>query len=118
VLLYYYLAMDTSLEGLTLHVRDVERSRQFYERIPGTELLHHRPGQFALFQVGDALLGLLRLKGPGFHLEIATSDLDGMHRSLLAAGIQPDGPPRQRSWGERTLMVADPDGYQLEFEER
>jgi uncharacterized glyoxalase superfamily protein PhnB len=41
-----------------------------------------------------------------------------MHRSLLAAGIQPDGPPRQRSWGERTLMVADPDGYQLEFEER
>ncbi len=110
--------MDASLEGLTLHVRDVELSRQFYERIPGTKLLHHRPGQFALFQVGGALLGLLRLKGPGFHVEIATSDLDGMHQRLLAAGIEPAGPPQQRPWGERTLMVADPDGYQLEFEER
>jgi catechol 2,3-dioxygenase-like lactoylglutathione lyase family enzyme len=110
--------MDASLNGLTLHVSDVERSRQFYERIPGAELLHHRPGQFALFQVGHSLLGLLRLKAPGFHVEIATADLDGMHRHLLAAGIEPQGEPRQRPWGERTMMVADPDGYLLEFEER
>src|SRR5262245_56416443 len=110
--------MNVSLEGLTLHVRDLERSRAFYERIPGVELLHHRPGQFALFRIGEKLLGLLRLGGPGFHVEIATPDLDALHRQLVAAGIHPTGPPRRRPWGERTLLVDDPDGYRLEFEER
>src|SRR5438105_4186550 len=49
----------TVLRGLTLHVEDVERSRQYYERIPGAVLELHRPREFALLRIGDAQLGLL-----------------------------------------------------------
>ena len=104
------------LEGLRLHVADVEVSREFYARLPGFELQHHRPGQFALFRVGDSLLGLLGVGSRGFHIEVATSDLDGLYGRLLSAHVRVKGPPRQRPWGERTVTVVDPDGNQLEFQ--
>jgi catechol 2,3-dioxygenase-like lactoylglutathione lyase family enzyme len=106
-----------ALEGITLHVRDLEVSRVFYERLLGVPAIGHRPGEFALFQVGDALLGLLGLAAPGFHLEIGTPDLDGLYERLKASGIKTLGPPRQRPWGERTFNVRDPDGYSLEFQD-
>jgi catechol 2,3-dioxygenase-like lactoylglutathione lyase family enzyme len=108
---------DVELEGLTLHVRDVERSRDFYERIPGAALVAHRPGEFALFRFGDALLGLLGLGAPGFHIELAAPDLDALYAQVQASGMKPSGPPRQRPWGERTFTVLDPDGNHLEFQD-
>jgi catechol 2,3-dioxygenase-like lactoylglutathione lyase family enzyme len=107
----------TSLEGLTLHVKDVEHSRAFYERIPGVVLAAHRPGEFALFEIGGGLLGLLQLPKGGFHIEIGASDLDGIHERLVQAGIRPAGPPRDRPWGERTFNLIDPDGNVLEFQD-
>jgi len=117
--------MDASLEGLTLHVADVERSRDFYLRIPGAVLIDHRPGDFALLQIGGARLGLLTTRylrggGPGFHMEISTSSdaVDALYEQVRAAGIEPDGPPADRSWGERTLHVTAPDGNLIEFDSR
>lgn len=108
--------LEVAFQGLTLHVRDVERSREFYERIPGVELQHRRPGQFALFRMGDTLLGLLQLGPPGFHIELVTADLDDLYADLCERGLEPKGPPRDRSWGERTFMLSDPDGNQIEFQ--
>ncbi|HZO87507.1 MAG TPA: VOC family protein [Chthonomonadaceae bacterium] len=104
-----------SLDGLTLHVQDVERSVQFYSRIPGAVLVHHRPGQFALFQFGKGCLGLLQVGG-GFHAELETADLDAMYAQLRAAGIEPESPPAKRPWGETDFLVKDPDGNLLEFQ--
>jgi catechol 2,3-dioxygenase-like lactoylglutathione lyase family enzyme len=108
--------MRVSLEGLTLHVQDVERSCEFYARIPGSVLAQHRPGEFALFRIGKGQLGLLRARTPGFHLEIATADLDEAYAQMHQRGVEPSGPPKDRSWGERTFMVVDPDGNHLEFQ--
>jgi catechol 2,3-dioxygenase-like lactoylglutathione lyase family enzyme len=111
------MPVHASLGGLTLHVRDLERSRDFYRAIPGFKPAAHRPGQFALFEVGGGLLGLLQLPKPGFHIEIDVSDLDQMHQRLAAAGLQPSSEPRVRPWGERTFNLVDPDGYVLELQE-
>jgi catechol 2,3-dioxygenase-like lactoylglutathione lyase family enzyme len=110
------VAGRVSLEGLTLHVQDVERSRDFYLRISGVTLEHHRPGQFVLLRIGDRWLGLLGGRAPGFHIEIATSDLDDLYVRLRRAGVEPTGPPQERSWGERTFVVVDPDGNLIEFQ--
>ena len=109
-------SLNVSFEGLTLHVEDVERSRDFYLRIPGVVLEDHRPGQFALLRIGETLLGLLRLGRPGFHLELTTADLDGLHAHLLQVGLEPEGPPQAQKWGERTFLVLDPDGNAIEFQ--
>ena len=107
----------TTFQGLTLHVGDVERSREFYQRIPGAVLMGHRPGRFALFGFGGALLGLLQMTKGGFHIEIGASDLDAVHERLLKAGVTPTSAPRNRTWGERTFNVVDPDGNVLEFQD-
>jgi catechol 2,3-dioxygenase-like lactoylglutathione lyase family enzyme len=111
------LPAPVGLEGLTLHVRDVEVSRAFYEQLPGAELVGHRPAEFALFRIGDFLLGLLGVAAPGFHLEVATDDLDGLHAHFKSLGVKTSGPPRVRPWGERTFNVRDPDGNSLEFQD-
>jgi catechol 2,3-dioxygenase-like lactoylglutathione lyase family enzyme len=113
------------LDGLTLQVTDVERSRAFYQQIPGAELLdrinfglvaeHHRLGEFALLRIGQARRGILGFGAPGFHLEISASDVDHLHTILTQTGMTPTGPPEDRPWGERTFNVIDPDGNHIEF---
>lgn len=106
---------EISLDGVTLHVADVERSLAFYERIPGAKLVNHRPGEFALFQIGQGRLGLLQL-GTGFHVELSTDNVDEVYAQLHARGIQSDGAPADRPWGERTFTLRDPDGNTIEFD--
>lgn len=108
--------MRASLEGLTFHVLDLERSCEFYARLPGAVLVAHRPGVFALFRIGKAHLGLLQSKTTGLHLEVSTPDLDKFYDRLVAAGVEPVGAPRERPWGERTFNVRDPDGNLIEFQ--
>lgn len=117
--------MQTKLTGLTLHVDDVERSREFYLRIPGAVLVQHRPGEFALLRIGEEKLGLLAARAlpegsPGFHMEISSTlaGVDALYEQVRAAGIEPEGPPANRWWGERTFHVSDPDGNRIEFDSR
>jgi lactoylglutathione lyase len=117
--------MQTSLEGLTLHVASVERSRDFYLAIPGAQLLHERGDEFALLQIGRMKLGLLNRRvlregGPGFHMEVSTAatGVDDLYEQVRANGITPTGPPRDRAWGERTFHATDPDGNLVEFDSR
>ena len=93
--------MKTSLTGLTLHVADVERSRDFYTRLPGAVLVHHRPGDFALFELGDGHLGLLSARflpkgAPAFHMEVSSTleDIDALHDQVLAAAWSRTGHPQ------------------------
>jgi lactoylglutathione lyase len=110
--------MELSLEGLTLHVDDVERSLEFYRRMPGAEVLFQRGREFALLRIGRARLGLLGFNAPGFHIEISTADLDHLYRFLSTVGIEPSDPPTVQHWGERTFHVIDPDGNRIEFDTR
>ncbi len=107
--------MKVWLDGITLQVEDVERSLNFYRRIPGTVLERHRLGEFALLRIGQARLGLLAFGAPSFNLEISADDVDQLHLQLRDAGMNPAGPPKDRHWGERTFDVIDPDGNRIEF---
>ena len=55
---------------------------------------------------------------PAFHMEVSSTleDVDALHDQVLAAGLEPDGPPANRSWGERTFHLSDPDGNRIEFD--
>lgn len=106
--------MSLSLVGLTLHVSDVERSLQFYKRLPNTSLLFHMPGKFALLRVGSGRLGLLQDQKRPFHVEIDCQDLDATYALLKESGFQTEG-PTMRAWGDRDVLVVDPDGNLVEF---
>src|SRR6266566_2192821 len=104
-----------SLEGLSLHVADVERSIEFYSRIPGAELDLHRPGEFARFRIGSGSLHLVQVPVQNrFHIEFDTEDLLMLHQQLQDAGFAPK-PVKHHPWGKTDFRLADPDGYTLEF---
>jgi catechol 2,3-dioxygenase-like lactoylglutathione lyase family enzyme len=105
------------LEGLTLHVADLQRSVEFYSRIPGAEKVMQFGTKFAMFKFGDGRLGLIQAEKPGFHIELGTEKhLDEMYEKVLAAGFQPESPPTDRPWGRRDFILLDPDGNMLEFD--
>jgi len=114
--------VTTSLGGVTLHVKDIQKSLDFYSRLPGAMVVMPVQGdgshKFAMVQIGKGRIGLLsgvpQLK---FHLELDASDLDEMYKTLKSLGFEPEGPPRMRPWGERDFRVFDPDGYMVEFDQ-
>lgn len=108
--------MEHSLEGLTLHVADIERSVEFYSRIPGASVAFHIPECFAMYRFGQGHIGLLKAD-PGFHIEIESTDLQASYNAQRVAGIEPEDPPAKRPWGETDFMVVDPDGNRIEFGE-
>ena len=105
-----------SLEGLTLHVADLERSLAFYHRLPGAAVEFHQPGLFAMVRIGRGRLRLLQRAAGQFHVELEVDDLDGFYEEVRRSGIEPKGPPVRHPWGERDFQVIDPDGFALEFE--
>lgn len=105
------------LEGLTLHVSDLEKSVEFYSRIPGSQKMMHFAGKFAMFRFGEGRLGLIQAEKLGFHVELDTGKrLDEMYAQVLEAGFTPEEPPTDRPWGRRDFHLLDPDGNLLEFD--
>ncbi len=112
------MSQKLSFEGVTMRVEDVDRSVEFYMKLPGAEIITHRKGVFALIRIGAGRLGLQQTpSAPLFHLEFETpGDLDALAQQFRAAGMDYVKKPAQKSWGEVDFTVRDPDGNLLEFD--
>ena len=110
--------VSTSLEGISLLVADVEKSVDFYSKLPGAQMIMHRTGQFAKFKIGEGHVQVVGIppEEKSFHIEMDAPDLQGLYEHLKAAGIEPDGPPTKRFFGRTNFRVHDPDGNIIEFD--
>jgi catechol 2,3-dioxygenase-like lactoylglutathione lyase family enzyme len=110
--------MKTSLEGVSLHVADVEKSIAFYSKLPDAQLIMHRAGEFAKFKIGDGHIQVVAIpqSEKSFHIELNAPDLQALYDDLKRAGIEPDEPPTKRFFGRTNFRVHDPDGNVLEFD--
>lgn len=113
--------------GLVLWVADATLSVKFYKKL-GFEVIEQtdRHAQVRLheFEVtlvtmrdeeefnGDSLAGQ---KGKGMYIYIHCDDVGLLHSHLQQIGISPRSQPRDWEWGNRELVVSDPDGYKLCF---
>ncbi len=119
------------MEGLTLAVKDVKRSIEFYGKTLGLSVEMNSAPDFAMIRVGGeggGTIGLLaarhaNLKGvksatraqhASIHVELSTDDLDGLYRRLTAKGVHFHEPPHDEAW-ERSMQTYDPDGYTVEI---
>ena len=103
-----------SLEGVTFQVSDVDKALEFYRRIPGTHVVYHRRGEYAILAIGKGQLGLVSRPVPT-HVEIDASDPDTLYAQLKQAGLPVNEPPEAKGWGDYTFVMYDPDGNCLEF---
>ncbi len=94
---------QVSLEGLTLHVTDLERSLAFYNRLPGAVVEFHKPGLFAMVRIGRGRLGLLQRAAGRFHIELEVDDLDGFYDEAAPGRDRAQGAARPASLGRARL---------------
>jgi len=108
-----------TLSAVTLATTDMEKNDHFYESI-----------RFRLKSGGaDSAFTSFFLDRSSFNLAATTqgpvtwwgrvifyvSDVDVSYRNALAAGLLPQFPPRDGSWGERYFHIIDPSGHELSF---
>jgi glyoxylase I family protein len=122
---------------LTLNVSDLERSRRFYEALPGFTIDQDFPGEKLRFRIGEAAARLvLRPPLPGTpngdrfserrigldHIAIGVSSrekLEAILTVLRDIGAETDGIHLDRAGEASLLTFRDPDNIQWEFfEER
>jgi len=109
------------ISAVTLAVRDMARSVEFYEKL-GFELFYGGPRSgFSSFKSREAVLNLAAQDGrsPQWwgRIIFRVADADACYESLKSAGLSPEAPPRDAPWGERFFHLRDPDGHELSFAE-
>jgi catechol 2,3-dioxygenase-like lactoylglutathione lyase family enzyme len=109
-----------SISALTLATHDMARSVRFYEAL-GFVLRYGGPSaSFTSFSAGNACLnvtteGSEREWSWWGRVIFYVADVDALHRQAVAAGLQPQAPPHDATWGERYFHLSDPDGHELSF---
>ena len=111
-------------------VADLDASVRFYEGVLGQRLTK-RGGHWAQFDCGSLTLGLYERAAMAVALAVPESalgvapgaaelafeveDCDAAFTAAVAAGARPFKEPQDRSWGERTGYILDPDGAFVEL---
>jgi catechol 2,3-dioxygenase-like lactoylglutathione lyase family enzyme len=119
------------MEGISLAVKDIRRSLEFYEKKLGLTLEVDALPHFAMIRVGGSrggTIGLLSTKQPDaaaartmtakqratIQVELSTDNVDALYKKLKAKGVVFHRPPHDEPW-ERSMQAFDPDGYTVEF---
>jgi lactoylglutathione lyase len=109
-----------------LYVEDLERSVEFYRDVIGLPYKFTDAGyaefgtdgtRFALYERRRAewLTGQAVTPGPAAEIVLVVEDVDACADRLAARGVTVLSGPADRPWGHRTVHVADPDGFVVEF---
>jgi uncharacterized glyoxalase superfamily protein PhnB len=115
--------MIEGIGAITLATHDMARAANFYRMI-GFDLTYGgEDAAFTSFRAGTGHLNLIaqppeRRWSWWGRVIFFVSDVDGLHRRVIAAGYRPDTAPRDAEWGERFFHITDPDGHELSFAHR
>lgn len=113
-------ALIRSISAVTLATHDMARAVRFYGALGFPLRYGGASASFSSFSAGN---GCLNITTEGserdwswwgriiFHV----ADVDLLYDRALAAGLQPQAPPRDATWGERYFHITDPDGHELSF---
>ncbi len=112
-----------NISAVTLAVKDMAEAVDFYQAKMGLVVRYGGPtASFTSFEVGQSYLNLILATEGGWswwgRLILHVDDVDAIYNRLTSAGLSPDAPPKDASWGERYFHISDPDGHELSFAKR
>jgi lactoylglutathione lyase len=114
------------LGHVILYVTDLATSVSFYRDIVGLDHRFTEAG-YAEFGTGETRFAIYEQRraewltghpvrpGPAGEIMIVVDDVDAVAAGLRARGLRMLAEPADRPWGHRTLHIADPDGFVVEF---
>ncbi|MFF0264678.1 VOC family protein [Kribbella sp. NPDC004536] len=109
-----------------LYVSELDVSVGFYRDVVGLAYKFTDAG-YAEFRAGGVRFGLYERRraewlvgravapGAGGEVVVMVPDVDAVYARLRGAGVDVLSGPADRPWGHRTVHVADPDGFVVEF---
>jgi catechol 2,3-dioxygenase-like lactoylglutathione lyase family enzyme len=109
-----------SISAITLATHDMARSVRFYRALGFTLHYGGEDASFTSWRVGTSYLNVVEAAPDRswfwwgrtiFHV----SDVDAFYEQATRAGLTPQFPPRDATWGERYFHLTDPDGHELSF---
>jgi catechol 2,3-dioxygenase-like lactoylglutathione lyase family enzyme len=128
------------ISAVTLIIKNMERSCNFYSQIPGFKLVYggSSTDSFTTYQIGKGIPTLYlnlelsvtpyncnhgeqnKNKGQFGRIIFHTKDVDKLYSYLrsnkgIANTISFQNEPMDGPWGERYFHVYEPDGYELSF---
>lgn len=116
-----------SINAVTLATTDMRRAVSFYAALGLRPSYGGPDSPFTVLDVGaeehlNLALGPAAAPAGGaagwgrviVHLA-GVEAVDALYRRARAAGLEPEGPPRDAEWGERYFHLRDPDGHELSF---
>lgn len=109
-----------AISAVSLATHDMARAVRFYRSL-GFELRYGGEGSsFTSFHAGSSYLNLIAVPADQEwswwgRVILHVSEVDLFYDRAIAAGLKPDGAPRDAAWGERFFHLADPDGHELSF---
>jgi len=114
-----------------LFVKDIERSRDFYESVLGLEFEHGNDNSASFILGPDALVLLEKgaaddllspadvehdaARGAKSVTVTSVDDVDALYHELRAKGVEFIRAPEDRWWGKRCAHFKDPDGHVWEI---
>ena len=118
----------TGPDFISLQVRDLERSAQFYERYlglvraafspPHAVVFATAPASFAVREVvAGTDLDAVSQVGAGVALWLHATDARAIHDALVEAGVEISSEPVDGPFG-LTFTLVDPDGYRVTLHDR
>ena len=108
--------MDCRIGYVTVGVRDLERSIDFYRDVLGFSLMYSAPEfRYASFDVAGIRFAIAAAADASFAgrhtgIGLVVPDVDAVHADLAANGVTFTMPPSKQPWGGYMAMFADPDG--------
>jgi lactoylglutathione lyase len=109
-----------------LYVEELAASVEFYRDVVGLAYKFTDAG-YAEFEAGGVRFALYERRraewltgrevrpGAGGEVVVMVDDVDACAERLAGLGVAVLSGPADRPWGHRTMHVADPDGFVVEF---
>ena len=114
--------MDLGNFSVSLAVKDIEASKQFYEKLGFSIFLGDQSRNWLIMKNGEHVIGLFQgmfdknilTFNPGWNSEAQLvdgfTDVRELQRQLRARGVTMITEADERSTGPASFMIADPDG--------
>jgi lactoylglutathione lyase len=121
--------MELGAFSISLAVKDLQRSRQFYEQLGFTQFAGDPAHNWVILKNGHRVIGLFQgmfdknilTFNPGWDQNAqalpAFTDIRDLQRQLRASGMQFMSEADESSTGPASFIVADPDGNTILFDQ-
>jgi len=117
---YRVRVFEAEIQGLTIEVRDLERSKQFYEEVLGfTPGEFYEPTRWQPYNFGDQFFGIREILNSDRRsrediLNFACADVETLWRRVREK-TEVIEPLAATPWGSYKFVIADPDGFRIGF---